>query len=188
MLYLRDRGGTGRRAALRSLYSVGCGSSSLLGRTTFLFCYSQKNKCENNMVTIIIRSSEKEKEYVTEQLIKFNHQYLTMSHDDFIIPLNFHIVENNKIIAGINAVMLAKSTVYVSILWVDENHRHNDYGSKLLRHVETEARKLGGAMIHLDTFDFQAKGFYIKQGYAVFGTLENSPLQGCNRYYLQKKL
>jgi hypothetical protein len=50
------------------------------------------------------------------------------------------------------------------------------------------AKKLGAAMIHLDTFDFQAKGFYLKQGYAIFSTLENSPVQGCNRYYLQKKL
>lgn len=67
------------------------------------------------MDTIIMRSSEKEKEHITEELMKFNHQFLNMSRDEYIIPLNFHIKENSRIIAGINAVMLAKSTVYVSI-------------------------------------------------------------------------
>ena len=39
----------------------------------------------------------------------------------------------------------------------------------------------------LDTFEFQALGFYQKQGYEIFGTLEGY-CKKYERYYLRKKL
>ena len=38
----------------------------------------------------------------------------------------------------------------------------------LLNKVESEAKAIGATLAHLDTFDFQAKDFYIKHGYEVF--------------------
>ncbi|GIO85145.1 hypothetical protein J25TS5_20770 [Paenibacillus faecis] len=35
----------------------------------------------------------------------------------------------------------------------------------------------GAKLIHLDTHDFQAPDFYLKQGYEVFGLLEDIPLR-----------
>ena len=37
-------------------------------------------------------------------------------------------------------------------------------GSLLLEEVENDAKSKGAKLIHLDTFDFQAKEFYEKQG------------------------
>jgi hypothetical protein len=39
--------------------------------------------------------------------------------------------------------------------------------------------------LHLDTFDFQAKDFYVKHGYEVFGVLEDCP-EGHVRYFMKK--
>jgi hypothetical protein len=39
----------------------------------------------------------------------------------------------------------------------------------------------------LDTFSFQARPFYEKLGYRVFGTLENHPA-GLHHYFMTKKL
>jgi hypothetical protein len=39
----------------------------------------------------------------------------------------------------------------------------------------------------LDTFDFQARGFYERNGYELFGTLDDCP-PGHKRYYLKKAL
>jgi ADP-ribose pyrophosphatase YjhB (NUDIX family) len=39
----------------------------------------------------------------------------------------------------------------------------------------------------LDTFDFQAKDFYLKHGYDIFGVLGNCP-PGHERYYMRKNL
>jgi hypothetical protein len=41
--------------------------------------------------------------------------------------------------------------------------------------------------VHLDTMSFQALPFYQKQGYTVFGILEDLP-EGHRRYYLRKDL
>ncbi len=136
----------------------------------------------------IIPSTSEDKELVIDNLVNFNIRQLNISHAEYITPLNFHIKENDKIIAGINAVCLAKSSVFVSILWVDENHRGKYYGSLLLNHVEDAARQLGAKLIHLDTFDFQARGFYIKQGYQEFASLPGHPAANNTAFYMKKIL
>lgn len=98
------------------------------------------------MVTImtprIVTSSAREKEWITEQLMKFNSSHIGISIEEYIVPLNFHLRnQDDAIIAGVNATMFGKSTVYVDILWVDTASRGKDYGSLLLNYVETEARK-----------------------------------------------
>ena len=66
-------------------------------------------------------------------------------------------------------------------------YRGQGLGSILLGEVEREAMEKGCHLVHLDTFDFQAKEFYEKNGYSVFGTLEDCP-KGHVRYYLKKSL
>jgi GNAT superfamily N-acetyltransferase len=65
-------------------------------------------------------------------------------------------------------------TVQIESLWVDPRYRSKGYGSTLLRKVEEEAHKRGCSLIHLDTFDFQAKDFYLAHAYEVFGVLDGS--------------
>ena len=43
------------------------------------------------------------------------------------------------------------------------------------------------SLMHLDPFDFQAKEFYEKNGFEVFGILENCP-PGHTRYYMKKEI
>ena len=52
---------------------------------------------------------------------------------------------------------------------------------------EQQARALGAHAVTLDTFSWQAEGFYLKQGYAVFGRLQDFP-PGHERLYLRKPL
>ena len=75
--------------------------------------------------------------------------------------------------------------VYIDTLWVDSKYRGKGLGAKLLAEIEKTAKAKGCYLIHLDTFDFQAKEFYEKQGYEVFGVLEDCPKCHC-RYYLKK--
>lgn len=71
------------------------------------------------------------------------------------------------------------------VLFVDEKHRKQGLGHILLEAMEEEAKSLDIKLIHLDTFDFQAKDFYLKHGYEVFGVLDDCP-QGHKRYYMKK--
>ena len=76
---------------------------------------------------------------------------------------------------------------FISTFWVDEPVRRKGIGRALLAEAERFAVQNGCQHIHLDTFDFQARGFYEKNGFHVFGTIENYPI-GHERYYLIKRL
>lgn len=75
----------------------------------------------------------------------------------------------------------------INYLWVAAEHRQQGIGSQLLGKFEEIARERGCRYSHLDTFSFQAKPFYERQGYTVFAILEDYPPDHC-RYYLRKQL
>lgn len=76
---------------------------------------------------------------------------------------------------------------YVNLMWVKEAVRGRGYGSSLLARAEDEARQRGAKQVYLDTFSFQAPGFYRRHGYEVFGVLRDFP-PGHERYFLTKHL
>jgi GNAT superfamily N-acetyltransferase len=71
--------------------------------------------------------------------------------------------------------MISLKVLWVNSLWVDESYRSMDFGSKLLRFVEKKAASIGATLVHLDTYGWQGKDFYLKQGYEIFGVLDNCP-------------
>jgi GNAT superfamily N-acetyltransferase len=76
---------------------------------------------------------------------------------------------------------------YINLLFVKEELRGHGYGHRLLTMAEEEARTLGAKNSYLDTFTFQAPGFYEKHGYHVFGELMDFP-PGHRRCYYTKQL
>lgn len=76
---------------------------------------------------------------------------------------------------------------YVELLWLSARARRSGLGSQLIREAERRARKRGSRLIHLNTYSFQAPGFYEKQGYRRFGGMAGSP-QGANRQFYVKRL
>lgn len=75
--------------------------------------------------------------------------------------------------------------LFVSQLWVTEDLRGQDYGTKLMDTAEREAQRRGCHAAYVDTFSFLALGFYEKVGYTIFGQLEDFPT-GHTRYFLRK--
>jgi GNAT superfamily N-acetyltransferase len=77
--------------------------------------------------------------------------------------------------------------LYIAKLWVDERARGQRLGTRLMEAAEDLARSRGCTDVSLDTFDYQARPFYEKLGYELFGTLEGYP-PGSRQYYLRKQL
>ena len=77
--------------------------------------------------------------------------------------------------------------LHIDLMWIKEEFRGHGYGHQLLMAIEEEAKKRGARNIFLDTFSFQAPGFYEKQGYKVFGQLPDFP-RGHTRFFLTKEL
>jgi predicted N-acetyltransferase YhbS len=77
--------------------------------------------------------------------------------------------------------------LYVAKLWVAENHRGEGLGSALMDGAEAHGRTRGCLGVFLDTFEYQARPFYEKLGYELFGTLEGYPPDH-RQYFLAKRL
>ncbi len=93
---------------------------------------------------------------------------------------------DGKVMAGLNG-FTDWNWLFVKLLWISDSLRGQDIGTRLLSLAEEEGRKRGCDRVWLDTFSFQARGFYEKLGYSVFGELEDYPV-GHQRYFLWKKL
>lgn len=76
---------------------------------------------------------------------------------------------------------------YIELLWLSASARGKGLGSRLLEVAERHARQRGSRLIHLNTYSFQAPGFYEKQGYRRFGAMSGSP-QGKKRHFYVKRL
>lgn len=76
---------------------------------------------------------------------------------------------------------------YIELLWLSGRARGADIGSQLIAEAEKRARRRGSRLIHLNTYSFQAPGFYEKQGYTRFGGMSGSP-KGQSRHFYVKRL
>lgn len=77
--------------------------------------------------------------------------------------------------------------LHINTLWVDPSVRGQGYGSQLMAAAEAEAIRRGCHSAYLDTFSFQARPFYERCGYEVFGTLDDFPA-GHQRFFMRKSL
>ena len=132
-------------------------------------------------------STDKDSEYISDALMRFNERQVPFTQKVTPIFKKYVIKNKNEIIAGINAVIYHWGMLFVDELFVSEAYRDNKLGSYLMKKVEDEAKGLGATLSHTDTFDFQAKDFYVKAGYEVFGVLDHCPT-GHKRYFLKKNL
>ena len=133
------------------------------------------------------KCNESDKEYIIDKLVAYNLSKVKAEQQELFIDLSRKFVREGKIIAGIIAQMYCWNMVYVDTLWVDSESRGKGLGYRLLTELEDDAKKKGAKLIHLDTFDFQAKEFYEKCGYSVFGKLEDCSSSHC-RFYMKKHL
>ncbi len=128
-------------------------------------------------------------DYICDRLVEFNLSKVALRQDIAFESLNKKVTDDNgRIIGGIIARMYCWKVVYVDILWVDDSIRGQGIGTYLLNDLEKTAKDKGVTLIHLDTFDFQAKDFYLRNGYEVFGILDECPSGGHSRYYMKKYL
>lgn len=77
--------------------------------------------------------------------------------------------------------------LFVELLFVPEALRGRGVGTDLMSRAESEAIARGCHGAWLDTFEFQARGFYERIGYTCFGELDDYPV-GSARYFMRKVL
>ncbi len=75
----------------------------------------------------------------------------------------------------------------IRVLWLREDQRQRGWGTRILQATEAEAIKKGCQHSRLETYSFQALGFYQKNGYRVFSELGNV-VEDHRLYFLEKDL
>ncbi|HAU2069964.1 TPA: GNAT family N-acetyltransferase, partial [Legionella pneumophila] len=110
---------------------------------------------------------EQQDKIIRDGIINFNAPFTGTKPERYSI----YAKDNESNIIGGAIVFAHTNSIYVDVLWVNEKHRGLGIGAELLRSVEAEAIKRGIPASTLDTFSFQAEGFYLKQGYKHLGTI-----------------
>lgn len=77
--------------------------------------------------------------------------------------------------------------LFVDLFYLPPELRGGGLGGELLRRAEAEAVRRGCRHAVLHTINFQAPGFYAKQGWAVFGEVPSAPT-GVRRVFMHKEL
>ncbi|APH16973.1 acetyltransferase domain protein [Clostridium sporogenes] len=142
------------------------------------------------MNNYIIResSSEEEADLIVDRIVEYNLSKVPGKQEVPLLCINRVIEDTNgEIIAGILSKMYCWNCIYIDVLWIKEEYRKDGLGTKLLKELEKIAKEKNCHLIHLDTFDFQAKDFYIKHGYEIFGILDQCP-ENHKRYFMKKNI
>lgn len=111
-----------------------------------------------------------------------NARFSPTAYEEFAVTLKD---EDGTVRGGITALAWA-GMLFIKWFWIDEALRGKGHGRALLAAAEEAGRTRGCTAVYLDTFEFQARPFYEKHGYRLFGTLDYPA--GFKRFYLQKAL
>jgi GNAT superfamily N-acetyltransferase len=94
--------------------------------------------------------------------------------------------ETGELLGGLWARSLWGS-LYIDMMFVPEALRRTGIGTSLLRQAEREAMRRECRDMWTDTYAFQARSFYEKFGFAVFGRIDG-PAPTFPRFFLKKVL
>ncbi|MBN8817744.1 MAG: GNAT family N-acetyltransferase [Sphingomonas sp.] len=135
-------------------------------------------------ITVPEQPSEADRNAVFAPLLAYN---IAQAGDPNIRPVSILLTdEQGERVGGIWG-KCSYDWMFVEFLAIAPEHRGGGHGQALMAEAERIARGHGCVGIWLDTYAFQARGFYEKLGFAVFGTLDDHPV-GQQRFFLSKRL
>ena len=106
--------------------------------------------------------TQEEKDFVLAGICDYNRsRFEKAGFEELAI---FSENETGERVGGLTGV-LRGDWLFIHLLWVKEGERGKGIGRSLLRAAEEEGRKFGCRFSFVDTFEFQAPGFYEKEGY-----------------------
>lgn len=94
--------------------------------------------------------------------------------------------QNDRLLGGIRGFVFLY-WLNVEVLFVEEDARGARLGSGLLAEAERQAVALGAKNARLDTFEWQARGFYLEHGYEEYARIDDYA-PGFYLAYMKKSL
>ena len=122
----------------------------------------------------------------------FNEQYEKTFGSTLLEKLEardyfFKREENGNLIALLHAQQVLEN-IHIKALVVEPDYQKQGLGASLLAELEEKAMAEGASSVTLSTKSYQAKDFYLKQGYEIYASLEDVPQKGITKYHFIKRL
>lgn len=106
-----------------------------------------------------------------KQLRAFN--YRVVGEYPEVQPVRLDVRDlQGQLVAGIRAFVFLQ-WMHTDLLWVAEHQRGQGLGARLLGMAEAQGKALGARNAKLETFEWQARGFYLKQGYVEYARIDD---------------
>ena len=122
-------------------------------------------------------------DYLDKKIADFNWANWEVSERT---PLAVQIKnDQGEVIAGAAARTFG-DWLMLNTLWVSDELRGQNIGSKILKEIESAGQKRGCTKCLLDTLNFQAMPFYEKHGYKTQWVQQGYPKTGC-KYFMLKE-
>ena len=129
------------------------------------------------------RTVGKTKKAVLDGLIRYNNEKMgKQKYKRFAVSLK----ERGKVVGGIVGEVWT-TVLFIQLFWMDQKYRGKDFGTKLIKAIEDEAKRIGATRAYLDTMSMQAPGFYRACGYREFGSIDGYP-NGVTRHWFTREL
>jgi GNAT superfamily N-acetyltransferase len=135
-------------------------------------------------ITVTDQPDAEDAAFIRDQLRRFN---LLHAPDDAYQPLSVFMIDSTGRLTGGLLGVTYWNWLHIETLWLHEDVRGQGYGRKLLQAAEQEAVRRGCLHAHVDTMDFQSPAFYQREGYTVWGVLEDLP-PGHQRIFMRKEI
>ena len=128
--------------------------------------------------------SDADEAVVRRELLAFNERQIGPADEQ---PVRFVARDaSGAVVAGLLG-HTRWGWLYIEKLWLADAVRGKGFGTRLVAAAESLAIDRGCTGATLTTFEHQARPFYEKLGYELFGTLEGYPA-GTRQYHLRKRL
>lgn len=127
---------------------------------------------------------ERETEMIEEALAGYN---FAKTRDLSWRPFVFFLRDGDgRMVGGVRGDVWG-GALHIKLLWVAETFRGRGYGGALLDAIEAAGRDNGATIAWLDSFSFQAPGFYLSRGYTEFAVNPGVPA-GHAQHFFRKVL
>ena len=135
----------------------------------------------------IINENNKElKKYVRDKMSEYNMKHFPDDLKGRYQEIHLFLKDDDDHVCGGILGEICWNWLEIQYLFVELEYRGRGYGKKLMQEAQKIANEKQCDFIKVDTLSFQALDFYKKEGFEVFGMIENAGRH--THYYMKKDL
>ena len=137
------------------------------------------------IVTLTDANEQAAREAILRPLMRFNANAAGRAEDWRRLAVLLSDPGTNEVIGGLWGETMYDQ-LHIDLLFIPEPFRRTGLGRLVMAEAEAEAirRRCRGSWV--DTFSFQARGFYEKLGFTLMGVIDDHPI-GHQRFFLKKR-